>query len=643
MAMRAFGIGPFGSLLAAGKLSAREPIVLTDFRTTNVDSTLGRVVSDAVRAGLSGSSAFTLLSPATVAADLAQMKRPSSAHVDSAVAREIAVREGVKAIVDGDVTGVQGGYIVSLRLVRADSGTEIASFRETGDGPRGLIDAADRLARSLRSRAGESLRSVNATPALFRATTGSLEALRKYSLSAHANLLGDMSSIDLAREAVTIDPTFASAWSMLAAELSNYGGKRSAIDSAITNAYRLRDRLPDVERDRLVARYYGMGPGRDRARAIATLSALVAAGDSDAGSPTPVNLAEMLRTRREYAKAESLNALSARHNPNAATPVGNIVEMQLDQGKVKEAAASAAHLHELSPGYTLAREPAVYYAQGDLAPVRRMTDSLRHSDVPQRRFLATHTAAEIALLEGRIRDFESLAREVQALDRGWDGIGEVLVLALTRGPSPAMSARLDSAIAATPFRELPFVDRPYFKAAIGLAVTNNPAKAAAMLARYRSEMTDTTLRRASESDEHVALGYVALAEGKPQVALAEFRRGDIGYDGKPAGECAPCLSLNLARAFEAAGQRDSAATMYERYLTTPYWLKLNVEMDPANRPSIHEHLAQLYEAMGNTAKAAEQYRQFIELWKNADAELQPRVAEARRRLAKLTPVEGAKK
>ncbi len=94
------------------------------------------------------------------------MKRAPGTRVDSGVAREIAQREGMKAIIDGDVTGVPGGYIVAIRLVRADSGIELASFRETGDGPRGLIDAADKLARALRSKAGESLRAVNATPSL---------------------------------------------------------------------------------------------------------------------------------------------------------------------------------------------------------------------------------------------------------------------------------------------------------------------------------------------------------------------------------------------------------------------------------------------------------------------------------------------
>ena len=639
MTVRAFGIGPFGSLLAAGKLNAREPILLTDFRTTNVDSTLGRVVSDAVRAGLAGSSAFTLVSPASVTSELVLMKQPPSAKVDSALARQIAVREGVKAIVDGDVTGVPGGYIVSIRLVRADSGTELASFRETGDGPRGLIDAADRLARALRSRAGESLRSVNATPELFRATTGSLDALRKYSEAVRANLLGDMQSIALAREAVAIDPTFASAWSALGATLSNYGGTRSAIDSAITQAYRFRDRLPDVERERVVARYYGMGPGRDRAKAIAALSVLVARGDSGVNSPTPVNLAELLRTRREFAAAESLNLISTRQNPRAATAVGNLVEMQLDQGKVKEAAATLAHLRELSSSYASARLPNVDYAQGDIKAARHHVDSLRRSESAQIRELATRWASSLALLEGRLHDRDVLNRDLEGTSLRADPIGEVVLAALVRGPSASLSSRLDSVITKTPFREMPAVDRPYFTAAIALAVTNNASKASAMIARYRTEITDTTLRRAQGADEHVALGYVALAEGKPQVALTEFRRGDVGYDGKPADECTPCLSLNLARAFEAAGQKDSAAVMYERYLATPSWFKLQAELDPVSRPAAHEHLGQLYEAMGNTPKAAEQYRQFIELWKNADPELQPRVAEARRRLAKLTPVE----
>jgi predicted amidohydrolase YtcJ len=49
----------------------------------------------------------------------------------------------------------------------------------------------------------------------------------------------------------------------------------------------------------------------------------------------------------------------------------------------------------------------------------------------------------------------------------------------------------------------------------------------------------------------------------------------------------------------------------------------------------------LRDKLGEVAreKAVENYRAFIDLWKNADPELQPRVADARKRLAALTPVE----
>ena len=52
-----------------------------------------------------------------------------------------------------------------------------------------------------------------------------------------------------------------------------------------------------------------------------------------------------------------------------------------------------------------------------------------------------------------------------------------------------------------------------------------------------------------------------------------------------------------------------------------------------------ETIAKLYDSKGDADRAAQHYWWFIELWKNADPELQPRVAEARRRVAILAPVE----
>jgi hypothetical protein len=52
-----------------------------------------------------------------------------------------------------------------------------------------------------------------------------------------------------------------------------------------------------------------------------------------------------------------------------------------------------------------------------------------------------------------------------------------------------------------------------------------------------------------------------------------------------------------------------------------------------------ERLAQLYDAKGESAKAVKYYQKFVELWKSADPELQPRVVAARARLARLSDSE----
>ncbi|MGH7616570.1 MAG: protein kinase domain-containing protein, partial [Gemmatimonadaceae bacterium] len=611
MAMRALGIGPFGSLVASGRLNRRDPILLTDFKTTNVDSTLGRVVSDAVRAGLTGSSAFTIAPPAQIVAALVRSQRAPDTRVTLDVARDIAQRNGIKAIVDGDVTGVAGGYIVSVRLVRADSGNELASFRETGDGPRGLIDAADKLSRALRSKAGESLRRVNATPPLFQATTSSLEALRKFSDGVHANLLGDNHSVALLRDAVAIDSTFASAWSTLGAVLSNYGGSRSSIDSAVTQAYRYRERLPELERAAVTARYYALGPGRDRARAIAAYESIIR---RDTIPAVLVNLAEQLRSRREYARADSLNAAASTVDPSSGTALGNLVELQIDEGKLKEAAATAARLSKLSPEYALGRQALISYAAGDDRRVRAVADSLLHTTGEARRRFGLGMASSLALMDGRLHTFEALHQEVvsNSPPRPDDQIYRAAVDIVVKGPSPASLARLDSVIAHVPFKQLPLIDRPYLLAAGALGRAGSVEKARAMLARYRAEMTDTTIFRAQASGVHAVQAEIDLAAGKAESALAEFRLSDVGYDGAPASECAPCLAFDLGRAFDAAGKADSAAAMFERYLATPYWQKpVDYTLDPVRVPAIRERLGQLYESLGNTEKAIENDRAFI--------------------------------
>jgi tetratricopeptide (TPR) repeat protein len=90
----------------------------------------------------------------------------------------------------------------------------------------------------------------------------------------------------------------------------------------------------------------------------------------------------------------------------------------------------------------------------------------------------------------------------------------------------------------------------------------------------------------------------------------------------------------LARSYDLAGNADSAIAVYERFLDTP--LLERIDADAVYLPGVHKRLGELYEARGQRDKALDHYRAFISLWKDADPELQPKVTDARQRVAALT-------
>lgn len=53
----------------------------------------------------------------------------------------------------------------------------------------------------------------------------------------------------------------------------------------------------------------------------------------------------------------------------------------------------------------------------------------------------------------------------------------------------------------------------------------------------------------------------------------------------------------------------------------------------------YERLGELYDARGEREKAIDFYTRFVQLWANADPELQPSVRGVRARLAKLSRME----
>ena len=641
MTLRALGVGPAGSLLATGRLAQRELLLLTDFRVSNADSALGSVVSDAVRAGLAQSRVISLVPPPALVAALRRMHRPPTARLTLPVAREIAQREGIKAVVDGEVTGVAGGYVVAVRLLSADSAIELASFRETGEGPRGLIDAADKAARALRGKIGESLRSVQASPPLSRVTTTSLDALRKYSEGWRANVLeaDAVKAVSLLREAVALDTAFASAWRAMAAAMGNAAMPRAARDSAVERAYTLRERLPEAERLGVEAFYYFDGPQRDRQKAIALFERALARGDSTAPA---TNLGEALRSRRNFARAESLNLIGTRYHGGATLSFMNTIELQMAQGRFNDAERMLDSARTLF-GQTLGARVhgfMLHYNRAQFDSAKLVVDSLRATGQQSMVAAATELEAALSIVQGRLSAGRQLAHELWSSGgRGGagpsalrDSLELLFVDAWYSGPSREIVTRLDRLLDLSPLRTLPPADRPYFDVASIYAFAGRPDKGRQILAQYRAEVTDTVLRRLQSAQSHLPMAEIALVEGRPVTALEEFRAADTEYDGYPADECGACVAFRLGRAFDAMSQRDSAITMYELFLALPYYLRHAPRIDGIARARTHKRLGELYESRGDLQRALSHYAAFLALWRNADPELQPQVADVRRRV-----------
>jgi tetratricopeptide (TPR) repeat protein len=636
MAARNFGFGGVGTLMATGALDARDQMVLADFTNRTPDSALGVSVTDALRVDLSQSPVISLLDGRTVRAGLERMQRDPTAPLDPELARELAQRENAKAVITGEIGTVGSGFVLTARIVGASDGREMVALRETAKDEGEILAALDRLSKALRERIGESLKSLQNTERLERATTGSLAALKKYSEGVRLDDAGDPRGAYLAlREAVAADSTFAMAWRKLGVVVPRAGVADSIGDDAATRAYRLRDRLPPLERELAIGSYfYGVDPTPDSA--IAALRRAQAIDPADRTSGT--NLPYLLNLLGRYVEAEPLAREQVARDPSFFAYDRLTVALE-GQGRFAEAESAAAEFarrnptHPAGPGF-LAENA---FAAGDYA----RSDSLARLPALNQpgspvRLGALNLRARAAIVQGRLaladRLLDSMALEGAILGDSSSVVGAFRrKLAADRRlrPHPRLSpSGFDSIL------RLPGVSR---KAGLG-----NSLYLAAMTAAESGD-TSTARRLLDEADGHLDEAGRRRVPGRAAAAAALARAAGryedalrLGAQESPtfSDPCQRCVEHQRAWTWEAAGNRDSALAAYERAVTRP--APGSHSYEEASIPLAYRRLGELYEQKGDRTKAAEWYQKFVDLWRTADPELQPVVEEVKQRLAQVS-------
>jgi tetratricopeptide (TPR) repeat protein len=637
MYMRSSGIGPVGSLVAKGLIDERSEIMVADFEAE--DDMLGRMASEALRVDLSQSDIVRLVNPRTVEGALRRMQVSEGTRVDEATAREIAEREGIAAVVGGEILSGGGSYVITAHLV-SPGGDLLGNARVTAADSSKIIEAIDKLSRNLREQIGESYTSMRESPALAQVSTSSLEALRKYTEAGIQRREGNLdAAIDFLEDAIAIDSTFAMAYRGIGIFLQNKFDDWSRQYWAHSKAYEYRDRLTEREKW-LVSASYHLDIEENEAEAIAAYENVLRI-DPEMMSAVN-NIGVIYYYQRDWEKALKQYRLAHEMRPEGLT-ASNVGVVYANMGMLEEADEWLALSRELEPNNPSWKFYQVHFEflRGDKEEARRLNRELRESESPDPYWLERTYGTDwlIDVEEGRIARAEpSLAAAVEAGDGGEDGnsaraLQDLLAhaeLDLALGNPESTVRRVESALDRFPLDAIPPLDRPTAWAASLYAQAGETDAARALLAEQREELGPLADRKRVGLTE--AEAWIDVAEGRYAEAIPVLRSSDRGYG------CDICIDLSVGTAFDQAGQPDSAVVYYERYLApTQNW---RAYTDAAWRAWTLERIGQLYDEMGDFDQAAGYYAAFVELWANADTELQPRVQAARARVEEIVRERG---
>ncbi len=627
------------ALFVVGMLAARpdppfdenDALLVADFRAPPGDPDVGKVFRDLVTTALGQSHFIRLVERRSLNAVMRKAEIPETTFVNDSLARQLAQRSSVRAILVGNVDeNARASYTVTLRVIDADSGRTIASATGIASGAT-VPDTVHMLTEHLRTQLGERARDVRSTRPLRDVTTPSFEAFRKYSQAVDAYATkGDITGSNrMLREAIALDPRFASAWATLAAHYltaRQLDSARSAFDRALA----LHDRLGTAEEYRLKAdmaytvdydlpaavEYYGLY--------------LAEAPHSRSGrSNRALYLSAMGRYDEALRDLEDAVALNP-FGPELIQPVlTNLAVVLVSLGRIDDATRTASQLTGPYPRFVktvIASAGSRWTAAESLsiaAAVDAPAGGLFRSNAPM-----SHASALAA--QGAVRSADSVLRATiagaSANDARWFERARLL-LALASGETVPQRTDLvpgDSSAKAGLLRAL-------WAAAAGDTIG---ARTHMMRAR-----PTTPAERADLGEGPALVEALIAANGKrwgdvTKSLAAVARRGEqdpLIYDRPDSF----LLRWVTANAFERMGQRDSAVAFHELLLRPTAIPPGHYALRGLVNGFAHQRLAQLLEQRGDRDAALAHYDRLLASFVRPEGNAVALVADARRARAKV--------
>jgi serine/threonine protein kinase/Flp pilus assembly protein TadD len=610
--LAAIGGGLYWRSRATAKLTEKDSVLLADFVNTTGDAVFDGTLKQALAVQLEQSPYLNLLPDSKIRAALRFMGRSPDERLTRDVAREICLRDNVKAMLAGSISSLGSHYVITLEAVNAQSGDTIVHEQVEAESKEQVLKSLDQAASKLREKLGESIGSVQKfTTPLESATTSSLEALQAFTLGqAEHQKTNDDGAIPHLKRAVELDPNFAMAYATLGVVYNNQNRPVEARE-ALQKGYELRERASEREKF-YIQSHYDDEVLNDPTKSLAVYAEWIQTYPRD--TVPRDNSALMYSTIGQFQKAVAAASEALRIEPNDRYAYANLIGAYEGLNRFDEARS----IGEQAVSQKLDSIP-VHFSLADLAYIRGDAPAYEHeinsaNGTPDEPLMLFFKGAGLAGM-GKIKATrETLAKaRVELLSAGGKDFAATLLAAEAymdnmAGDFAEGRQKAEQALALSQDQDA----RAF--ASVSLALAGDSSKAAAVMGELGARFPESERLRQVSGPRVVAVS--ALQANKPQEALEaleHLRPYELGTGPNGVG-VEPIYLRGLAYLKLKDGQK--AAAEFQRVLDH----RGSAPWDMAH-PLSRLGLARAHVLEGDASKARTAYQDFFAAWKDADADL----------------------